>query len=71
MEVGFMAKIKRIHQVAEELGISEKTIRRLEARGFIDPARSWAGQRIFDKETIQKIRDLYMNRSGAHRGSTS
>jgi DNA-binding transcriptional MerR regulator len=66
-----MVRVKRIHDVARELGLSENTIRRLEARGFIKPGRSLAGQRIFDEQTIQKIRDLYASRSGAGRGQTS
>ena len=66
-----MTRAKRIHDVARELGLSENTIRRLEAQGFINPERSLAGQRIFDEQTIQKIRDLYARRSGAGRGQTS
>jgi DNA-binding transcriptional MerR regulator len=32
-----MVRVKRIHDVARELGLSENTIRRLEAKGFINP----------------------------------
>lgn len=50
---------KRIGQVSRELGIHENTIRALERRGLIHPDRSLTGYRIFDEETIQKIREIY------------
>jgi DNA-binding transcriptional MerR regulator len=54
-----MKKRYRIRDAAEELGLHENTIRRLEQRGLIKPERSTAGHRIFDEETIEKIRKIY------------
>jgi len=61
-----MKKNYRIHEVAKELGLHENTIRRLEQRGLIRPERTLAGHRIFDEETLERIRKIYR---GLRRGA--
>jgi DNA-binding transcriptional MerR regulator len=48
----------RITDFAKALGVSPDTIRRLERRGLIHPARDWAGQRRFTTDDLTKVRDL-------------
>jgi DNA-binding transcriptional MerR regulator len=46
----------RIGDVARELGVSRDTLRRLEARGLIEPARDWIGQRRYSREDLAALR---------------
>ncbi len=48
----------RIGEVARRLGMNASTIRRLEARGLIRPARDWAGHRRFSSADIVALRRL-------------
>lgn len=54
----------RIGEAAQEVGVSRDTIRRLERRGLITPARDWAGHRRYDEETIQRLRELVYGNGG-------
>jgi DNA-binding transcriptional MerR regulator len=48
-----------IHEVAEQTGRHENTIRRYIERGFIpEPKREWNGWRVFTQEHIDKIKEL-------------
>lgn len=60
----------RIGETAQQLGISRDTIKRLERRGLINPARDWAGHRRFDEETIQRLRELVYSNAGSKRAGT-
>ncbi len=44
-----------ISEVAKKLSISPTTLRRLEARGVFVPKRNTAGERIYDKDSIEKF----------------
>ena len=50
---------KKMHEVVQELGLHENTIRNLERKGLINPIMSLAGHRIFTEQEIQKIRQIY------------
>lgn len=44
-----------ISEVSKQLGISATTLRRLEARGVFIPKRNNAGERVYDKDSIENF----------------
>ncbi len=44
-----------ISEASKHLGISATTLRRLEARGLLKPERNEAGERVYDKESLEKF----------------
>ncbi len=52
-------RMKKIGEVKRETGLHENTIRALEEKGLIHPARTLTGYRLFTEEDIQKIREIY------------
>ncbi len=53
-----IGKCMRIGAVAERTGLCANTIRRLEHKGFLRPARDWTGQRRFTEADIQRLQEL-------------
>lgn len=49
----------RIGEVAQLTGLHPNTIRRLEARGRLHPARDWTGTRRFTEADVQALRRLF------------
>lgn len=45
-----------ISDAARRVGVAENTLRRYEADGFISPARTPTGQRIYFDQDIEKAR---------------
>ena len=46
-----------ISEASKYLGISTSTLRRLEEKGLIKPERTEAGERVYDKDSLQKFLD--------------
>ena len=53
-----IAETLRIGDVAALTGVNIGTIRNLERRGLLNPARDWAGQRRFTQRDVAAIRRL-------------
>jgi len=53
----------RIGQVAEKLGVSRDTIRRLERRGLVAGKRDWAGHRRFTEADLRRIQEALFERA--------
>ena len=53
----------RIGDLAKVLQVSKDTIRRLEKRGLLNPARDWAGHRRFSEQDLARARKLLFSRS--------
>jgi DNA-binding transcriptional MerR regulator len=51
-------KFHRIGEVARLVGVHPNTIRNLERRGLLHPARDWAGQRRFTEKDATTLRAL-------------
>jgi hypothetical protein len=51
-------KCMRIGAVVELSGLCANTIRRLEHRGLLHPARDWAGQRRFTDADVRRLQEL-------------
>jgi len=54
----FPAKLK-IGEVSKLTGLSQTTLNSLEKRGLIHAERTFAGQRIFDLNVIEKLKLIY------------
>ena len=52
-------KYMRIGQVAQLTGLHPNTIRRLEARGRLHPARDWTGTRRYSQADVEALRRLF------------
>ncbi len=55
----------RIGELARRLGVSRDSLRRLEAKGILKPARDWAGHRRFSEEDIARIEALLFPKRSA------
>jgi excisionase family DNA binding protein len=55
----------RISEFARQLGVSPDTVRRLERRGVITPARDWAGHRRFTGDDVRQVQALLLTRQEA------
>lgn len=49
----------RIGEVARLIGVHANTIRNLERRGLLHPARDWTGTRRFTEEDVATLRSLF------------
>ncbi len=49
-------KLKKIGEVAKELGITTRTIRFYEEEGLLEPVRTSKGTRLYSEEHIRKLR---------------
>lgn len=56
-------RLLRIGEVARLVGIHPSTVRNLEARGLLTPARDWAGQRRFGAKDVARLRSLIESRA--------
>ena len=54
----------RVKQFASALGISPDTVKRLERRGLLVPARDWAGHRRFTEADLERVRTLLFQQRG-------
>jgi excisionase family DNA binding protein len=61
----------RIGQVADVLGVSRDTIRRLERAGVIAPQRDWAGHRRFNPADLERLRVALFERPASLAGTES
>jgi hypothetical protein len=57
-EPGDVPVVYRTRDVARLVGLHVSTIRRLDARGLLSPARTWAGHRRYTKEDVARLRQL-------------
>jgi len=54
-----MVNVKKVSQVARELGCSDRWLRKAEAKGKIPKARrDLNGWRVYTEEDISKLKDL-------------
>lgn len=61
-----------ISDTAKKLNISPTTLRRLEARGILKPGRNNAGERVYDKQTLEKfLHSDYIQRKKNHQPDDS
>lgn len=57
-----------ISETAKKLNVSATTLRRLEARGILVPNRNNAGERVYDKKTLEKFLQSDYFRRKTHTG---
>jgi hypothetical protein len=50
-----------IQSAAEKAGVSVDTIRSYCRQGLLDPERDSAGRRLFTKDDIKRIREIYLD----------
>lgn len=55
LEAHKFSKPLSISQASEQLGISATTLRRLEEKGLIKPQRNANGERMYDKDSLEKF----------------